>query len=335
MVIRVTILAAAVWWLLPVGVGVCANVQPTVPLEVVGWNIESGGADLGFVTKRIAAFDGVDLWGISEVESLPAAEALRSAAGVGEGGPFELVLGESGRDDRLLILFDSDRFELIDREELHDINIGGSVRAPLLARFYDRESATAFIFMVNHLYRSKVKRRSEQARMLNDWASDQEVPVIAVGDYNFDWVVNGGEKLHDRGYDLLTANGVFSWIRPQKLIRTQCSRHVVEGMPGCQFDTILDFVFASPEAATWQPTSEIFEHENDFPDTDVTPDHRPVFAQFFLERLTNIAATQGDGLARENEPADENEMLKQELRQRIKLIEDELERIKELLSKLD
>ena len=38
--------------------------------------------------------------------------------------------------------------------------------------------------MVNHLYRTKEARRHLQADLLNEWASQQQLPVIAVGDYN-------------------------------------------------------------------------------------------------------------------------------------------------------
>jgi hypothetical protein len=51
------------------------------------------------------------------------------------------------------------------------------------------------------MYRSKADRRQEQASMLNLWASTQTLPIIAVGDYNFDWDVDQGEVVHDKGYD--------------------------------------------------------------------------------------------------------------------------------------
>jgi len=43
------------------------------------------------------------------------------------------------------------------------------------------------IFMVNHLTRSNTASRRTQARGLREWAEDQEVAVVAVGDYNFDF----------------------------------------------------------------------------------------------------------------------------------------------------
>ena len=60
---------------------------------------------------------------------------------------------------------------------------------------------------------------------------------MAVGDYNFDRDVRTGDTVHDRGYDLLTVDGVFTWVRPPQLIRTQCS-----------FDSVLDFVLVAGDA---------------------------------------------------------------------------------------
>ena len=126
--------------------------------------------------------------------------------------------------------------------------------------------------MVNHLYRSKADRRHEQTDLLNDWASNQELPVIAVGDYNFDWSVTDGDLNHDKGYDNLTANNVFQWVRPETLHKTHDSH----------FNSVLDFVFVSDDAKNWAVSSTILVEPNDFPDTNKTSDHRPVRARFNL-----------------------------------------------------
>jgi hypothetical protein len=41
---------------------------------------------------------------------------------------------------------------------------------PLVAHFRFKPAGAKFLFMVNHLYRSKAERRHEQARLLNEWA---------------------------------------------------------------------------------------------------------------------------------------------------------------------
>jgi hypothetical protein len=97
----------------------------------------------------------------------------------------------------------------------------------------------------------------EQARLLNGWAREQTLLVIAAGDYNFDWAVTNGARVHDQGYDLLTADGIFTWIRPPRLIRTPCS-----------FNSVLDFVFVTGDARWWRAPSEIWAADESYCPSD-------------------------------------------------------------------
>ena len=128
--------------------------------------------------------------------------------------------------------------------------------------------------MVNHLYRSREGERHKQARLLNEWVAVQTLPVIAVGDYNFDWSIANGEQKHDAGYDLMTANGRWLWVKPDTLTTTQCS-----GWP-CRYNSVLDFVFAAGSAQTWRAESTIVVEPGDFPADNTKSDHRPVIATF-------------------------------------------------------
>jgi endonuclease/exonuclease/phosphatase (EEP) superfamily protein YafD len=142
-----------------------------------------------------------------------------------------------------------------------------------VARFRITGTTTEFLFMVNHLYRSRAARRHEQSQLLNAWARTQTLPIIALGDYNYDWSVQNGDTDHDAGYDLLTADGVFVWIRPATLRRTHCSHH----------NSVLDFVFAAGDARTWDGLAEILPADPSYcPDDNTTSDHRMVVAAFDL-----------------------------------------------------
>lgn len=126
--------------------------------------------------------------------------------------------------------------------------------------------------MVNHLYRSKADKRHEQSQDLNAWIQQQSLPVIAVGDYNYDWDV---EKLTDQGYDLLTANNVVNWVRPETLLPTICHT---------RFTSVLDFIFVTNDIAeSWNPQSTIEMAQPTYcPDSEKTSDHRPIKATFTL-----------------------------------------------------
>jgi hypothetical protein len=243
-------------------------------ITVLSWNVESGGADARVIGQRLADFQEVDLWGLVEVNSAQDAQLFETAAAVGENSTFAKILSNSGGGDRLLILYDRGRFEELGYEELAYINIRKSVRAPLLVHLRERATGVEFLFMVNHLYRSDDDGRHAQARMLNEWAARQSLPVIAVGDYNFDWDVYASEGQHDAGFDLLVANQRFRWVTPAKLVTTQCT-----GWP-CRYESVLDFVFTAGAAQGWQATSEIVVVAGDFPDTNRTSDHRPLLTRF-------------------------------------------------------
>lgn len=279
-------------------------------LTVAGFNVESGAANPNVIAEQIGPLDGIDLWGFSEVRNSTEARALRQGAEDGESGTFESILGTTGGQDRLLIVYNSGRLELVSSGELHDLNIGGNVRAPLWARFRLKPSGPEFIFTVNHLYRGNTAGRHAQAQGIRSWAQTQTLPVIATGDYNFDWHFQTGDTNHDRGYDLMTEGGIFRWVRPPApLVPTNCSFH----------RSVLDFVFVSGEAQSWQAESEILFPEDSYcPDTPSTSDHRPVLARF--------------DLALEERPAPSG---KEAVMRKIEALERELSELRALVEALD
>jgi hypothetical protein len=275
-------------------------------LTVVSWNVESGGSDDQTIRSRIAGFQGVDLWGLSEVASPASAGVFELGAEDGEGADFQRVVGTTGGSDRLAIIFNAARFRLVRSQELTHINQGNH-RAPLVAELEERATSRRFLFMVNHLARGNNALRHRQARQLNEWVRTQTLPVVAVGDYNFDWEVRGGETNHDRGYDNMTAGGAWTWVRPATLIKTQCSP---------EFDSVLDFVFVNAAAQSWAGTSEILVEPNDCDPSPQTSDHRPVVGRF------NAAGVAGGRPTRE------------ELLRRIEEIERQLQQLKEAVRQM-
>jgi uncharacterized protein YraI len=244
---------------------------PAVPVDTItvsSWNVESGGALQTVVSQRIGAFDGVDIWGLSEVAAVDA-EEFEIAAEEGEGANFDSYLGTTGGNDRLLLIWDGARFEQVNQGQMTEI--GETGRAPLWVQLRERATGLELIVMVNHLHRSNEGIRHRQAQALNAWAAAQTLPVVALGDYNFDWNLPDGTS-HDQGFDYLLANGHWQWVKPVEIVTTQCS-----GWP-CQYNSILDFVFVAGPARTWNNTAEIVVVDADFPDDVTTPDHRPLLA---------------------------------------------------------
>lgn len=281
-------------------------------LTVVGFNVESGGASLPVLSQVVAKLQGVDLWGFSEVQNQQWLNAFKTAAADGEGVQFDGVLGTTGRDDSLAIVYNSTKLEFLRSMELHNINVSGTVRAPLVAHFRLRaQPQVEILFMVNHLYRGSTERRHQQAQLLNQWARQQALPVIAVGDYNFDWNVNGGDTDHDPGFDFMVAGDVFRWLRfPSPMVKTQCSAN---------FNSVLDFVFVAGPAKQWQAEPSIlFANDATYCQQSRNSDHRPVMA-----KLT-VAAGASPAVA----------VTKQDILNRLATLENEVKQLRALVEKL-
>lgn len=293
-----------------------------IKLKVVGWNVESGDASQNHIAQRIKDQSSVDLWGLSEVENDSDAKAFEAAAEDGENADFKRIVGTTGGSDRLVILYNSNRLDLVQVEELHDMNIGGHVRAPLVATFKGKTTGKQVIFVVNHLYRGSASGRHTQSKKLNAWAKTKTLPIIAVGDYNYDFHYQTGDVDHDQGLDLLTAEGVFSWVRPTTLVPTNASGH----------ESVLDFVFVSGDAAGWQFESKIIVAPGDFPDNAQRSDHRMVDAVFTLntDNPQPISPLAPGGAA----PAGAT-LSRAEILQRIERIEAELQVLRQALEQDD
>ncbi|MEO0406309.1 MAG: endonuclease/exonuclease/phosphatase family protein [Cyanobacteria bacterium P01_A01_bin.135] len=246
-------------------------------LSVVGFNLESGDAEPAYLAREyIAPMTGIDLWGLSEVQNEDWLPVLELGAESGEAVDYATVFGSSGGGDRLAIIYNTALLELIAVEEIEALSFEGRVRAPLVAQFQLRSSGQQLLFMVNHLYRSDAEKRHQQAQWLNEWGQAQSLPVIAVGDYNFDYdVVDGDRGFRDPGFDLMTAGDVFTWVRPATLTTTYCSD---------RYNSILDFIFVGGSAAQW-PVTEVsvpYTGTGYCPDTPLKSDHFPVMASFDL-----------------------------------------------------
>ncbi len=185
--------------------------KTTSQLTIVAWNVESGGADPKVISQRLATFHA-DIYGLSEVHPNDF-ETFRTA--VGEG--YDEIHLAMGNDDRLELIYSAKRFELLERIELskheeHVLNNGGH-RSPLAARLRDREAGRDYLVMVNHLARGNEAFRNQQAIGLREWARDQSVPCICVGDFNMDYEFNPPKG--NQAFVEMLSDNVWSWVKPK------------------------------------------------------------------------------------------------------------------------
>lgn len=243
-------------------------------VRVLSWNAESGGNDPAIIARQLSEFDRADFYCLQEVGSGSIGRygaAIRDAYGKA----YRFVPSVTGRGDRLLIIYDSERFELMEIRELfkhEDYRLNDwSHRSPLLLEVEERKSGVEFGVMTVHLARGDKKRRCEQAIGLNYWGRARTNPVIAVGDFNFDF-----DYRTDRGnkaYGEFTSEGSpWRWVRPAEDIDTNWSDRDGDGRDNYP-DSCLDFAFV---VGISDATARVVVRDGDFPDDGRTSDHRPI-----------------------------------------------------------
>ncbi|ERN41601.1 endonuclease/exonuclease/phosphatase family [Rubidibacter lacunae KORDI 51-2] len=258
-------------------------------INVLFWNVESGGSDSAVIEDEIADLEDqegpFDLIGLTEVR-----EADATGYVLAFGSNYTGITSESGGGDRMVIVFNRDRFALKQTTELVEhkgvalnfINRGGNLRfrSPFVATLNDRLTGRNLLLMVNHLARNNGSNsqggfRAQQAEGLVAWAEDQALPIIMGGDLNLDFNLDSGEG--NESFQILfgeddSDNEEYRWIRPQPLVQTNFSNNRFP-------DSILDFVTVASQSENFQVIeSRVIVRPGDFPDDSRTSDHRPVFA---------------------------------------------------------
>ena len=253
---------------------------PAQELRVLAWNTEGNGSSPAKIAEQLQQFRDYDILGLTEVERDNFDRYTRAVTA--EGGPRRRYIGGlTGRNARLLIIYDSERLTLRSYSELFShgdfrfTDDGWQNRAPLVCHFLDTATKTEFLFVVNHFARGAVAMRRSQAEGLREWARTQTLPIIAVGDYNFDFDFRTGTG--NEAFSAFLQGGVWKWVRPQQLIDTNWADRDGDGRDDFP-DSMLDFVFVANGARQWKADVRAVVRDGDFPDDQTTSDHRPVEA---------------------------------------------------------
>ncbi len=244
--------------------------NPSSQFTIVSWNVDSLRPDPHVAALRMAQMDGVDLWGLCGVRDEPWAEMFRAAAGENERQEMASLLSPTRGSDRLLILYDARRLELIrhyefgwDDEPWYRPDM--VLRPSLIAQLRHRATGQEFLFMVNCLH---PKWTALQAEKIARWAQRQGLPVIAAGTYYFQYNL-GATPLRcegQPGFAVLLDGGAFQWVTPESLIKTYDS----------PYNTIEDFVFIANVAGKLYAQSRVVVQPNDFTGRAPTGAHRPL-----------------------------------------------------------
>jgi hypothetical protein len=214
------------------------------------------------------------IFGLSEVDP---EDAARFAEAVG--GDIGSVLSETGNQMRLLMLYRKNRLELMGSQEpqeynglrMNDVNLRH--RSPLIAQFRDRVNGQEFFVVLTHLARGNANLRQDQAKALQRWVADQELPALAIGDFNFDYsfISQSGNA----AFEEFLQGDHWKWVRPEPLVDTNWADRDNDGIDDYP-DSCLDFVFVGGKAKSWIAWADVIVRDGDFPDDETTSDHRPV-----------------------------------------------------------
>lgn len=241
------------------------------------WNVESDGAEADTICKELKELNANDRYDVVALTEVLPEDFKKFQSALGS--HYEYAHTKSGRSDRMQILYNEDKFEKVRHFEIDEINIRKRYRAPLVVHLKERKTderpdEIEFLVMVNHLARGKAEIRQKQSTMLVEWAREQNLPVFALGDYNFDYEF-ATEKGNPAFVNFMQDN-IWSWVKPIEMIDNNWYDNPKEpdgkdDYPG----SLLDFAFVAGPAKDWKTSCRIIVRENDFPDDEKTSDHRP------------------------------------------------------------
>ena len=246
--------------------------KTTQNLAIIAWNVESWKNEPNVIASQLTELSGYDIYCLSEVSARNFDKYLNALP-----DGYVSVSSKTGRTDRLQIIFNSNRFELLQQKELHDheehkLN-NGTHRSPLFVRLMDKGTNTEFVVMTNHLARHNNALRKQQAIGLREWGRSQNVPIVNVGDFNMDYDFH--TKQGNSAFPEIVRDNVWTWVQPQELIDTNWYDPDKDGKDNFP-DSMLDFAFVAGAAKDWNPVCKVIVREGDFPDDDTTSDHRPI-----------------------------------------------------------
>ena len=245
------------------------NKDVAFSLKFLSWNVESDGSDPQTIAKELSELGSYDIIALTEVLPQSAKDFCEAF-----GDEFNYVMSDTGRNDRLVLVYNSQAIRFVKKFELHDINFKSKYRSPLVVHFQDILTGKEMLVMVNHLARGNAETRQIQATKLVDWARDQTMPTVALGDYNFDFEFDTREG--NESFRLFMKDSVWKWVEPIELIDTNWYDNPDEpdgkdDYPG----SMLDFAFVAGPAKDWTTSCKVIVREGDFPDDEKTSDHRP------------------------------------------------------------
>lgn len=254
------------------------------------WNIQSGNSSADTIARNMAEKGAVDFWGLSEVPSSTTfLKTLEAKIEQRTGIDYVVRRSKSGDEDRLAILFRSDRLKAVPYSgnlpasemvnlggnffELPEVNTSGTVRPSLGVQL--KAGNENVIVLVNH-WKAKGDDRSlgirdDQAEETNRFIRlTPGIPIVVGGDHNIP-IRNGGQGAQQRAFSTMTRKA--KYLAPTNGTKAGSFRS----------GSLLDSVFLGNDHPGYKSKTTILNRVGNraattrsFRDNRKTADHRPL-----------------------------------------------------------
>ncbi|WP_300530775.1 endonuclease/exonuclease/phosphatase family protein [Maricaulis sp.] len=251
-------------------------------LSLATFNVESDvDTQPELVATDLTRISPLHLWALQEVEDQATLDLFVSALNEATGFSYTGQLGTRGSEwgDHLAFIYLAEAFQDVSIVELEEV--GGS-RWPLLMTATNW-SGQELAFVNVHFNRGNETVRQGQSRRLREWIEEnQDLAIIALGDFNFDFDFRGARQGGNRAFSIFARGGVASWPQPICMANDNCPATGTQCNP--RYQNMLDFVFLAGTAKQWNAISQLAFLEENYcrREADGYADHRPVLAQIAL-----------------------------------------------------
>ncbi len=203
--------------------------------ELIAYHVTDPAASEALI-RKIGTEKDTNFWVLTGNSSLLMTDKYRAAAETAQAAPFKAenrMTGTAG----FVVLYRADKFAVTGVTSPRLYRTGSGERSPFVLRLRERAVGREFLLAVNSFYAGNREKRHRQASKFKKWAETQPLPVIAAGDFQFEWNRETGRG--DRGFRRLTRDHILDWLRPENIAEI------------CTGQAIQDFVFLGGGAQNW------------------------------------------------------------------------------------
>jgi hypothetical protein len=243
-------------------------------LRIVSWNVASHENDSPTLARQLGKLGQRANCQIVALQQVaPADLAMFGKALPG----FAAINGKSGGSSRLQILYDPGRIEQIRLPEsgsFEGVRVGDvKGETPLRALFRDKASGVAFWLINVHLASANAAIRNKQAAELREWARSATLPIVAIGNFDFNHDFHQGNG--GSGLDSLLLDSPWKRVLPESRAdrgRAADGIGVLTGEAGL----LTEFALVGNSARQWQSSAAFISGDGAFPEIEITAAHLPV-----------------------------------------------------------